>query len=84
MRRSFPAEPLEFVERQPLFPVPLSSLTADAEPFALAGIVVTEILQGLKRDVSRIEHFLSQWEILETKGFPTYREAGRIFRSAFC
>jgi predicted nucleic acid-binding protein len=60
----------------------LRRMIADAEPFALAGIVVTEILQGLKRDVSRIEHYLSQWEILEPNGFPTYREAARIFRAA--
>lgn len=53
----------------------------EAEPLALAGIVVAEILQGLKRDVSRIEHYLSQWEMLEAKGFPTYQEAAGIFRA---
>jgi len=57
-------------------------MVADAEPFALAGVVVTEILQGLKRDVSRLEHYLSQWDMLEPKGFSTYREAAHIFRSA--
>lgn len=60
----------------------LRRMIADAEPFALTGIVVTEILQGLKRDVSRIEHYLSQWEILEPKGFSTYREAASVFRAA--
>ena len=40
------------------------------------------ILQGLKRDVGRIQHYLSQWEMLEPKGFATYREAARIFRAA--
>jgi predicted nucleic acid-binding protein len=60
----------------------LRRLIADAEPFALTGIVVTEILQGLKRDVSRIEHYLSQWEILEPRGFSTYREAASVFRAA--
>ena|SRR5713101_5323768 len=34
----------------------LRRMIADAEPFALTGVVVTEILQGLKRDVSRLEH----------------------------
>jgi len=57
-------------------------MVTDAEPFALAGVVVTEILQGLKRDVSRLEHYLSQWDMLEPKGFSTYREAARIFRAA--
>lgn len=57
-------------------------MITDAEPFALTGIVVTEILQGLKRDVSRIEHYLSQWEILEPRGFSTYREAASVFRAA--
>ena len=60
----------------------LRRMIADAEPFALTGIVVTEILQGLRRDVSRIEHYLSQWEMLEPKGFSTYRQAAHIFRSA--
>ena len=53
----------------------LRRMIADAEPVALAGVIVTEILQGLKRDVSRLEHYLSQWEMLEPKGFSTYREA---------
>jgi len=58
-------------------------MIADAEPSALTGIVLTEILQGLRRDVSRIEHYLSQWEMLEPKGFSTYRQAATIiFRSA--
>lgn len=57
-------------------------MIADAEPFALPGVVVTEVLQGLKRDVSRIEHYLSQWDMLEPKGFSTYREAASIFRVA--
>jgi predicted nucleic acid-binding protein len=57
-------------------------MIADAEPFALTGIVITEILQGLKRDVNRIEHYLLQWELLEPEGFSTYREAAAIFRAA--
>ena len=60
----------------------LRRMIAEAEPFALAGIVVAEILQGLKRDVSRIEQYLSQWEMLEAEGFSTYREAAGIFRVA--
>lgn len=60
----------------------LRRMINDAEPFALAGVVVTEVLQGLKRDVSRIEHYLSQWDMLEPSGFSTYREAAVLFRAA--
>jgi predicted nucleic acid-binding protein len=60
----------------------LRRMIADAEPFALTGIVVTEVLQGLRRDVSRIEHYLSQWDMLEPVGYGTYREAAAIFRTA--
>jgi predicted nucleic acid-binding protein len=58
----------------------LRRMISDAEPFALSGIVVTEILQGLTRDVSQVEHFLSLWGMLEPRGFSTYREAASIFR----
>ena len=53
-----------------------------AEPFAVTGVVVTEILQGLRRDVPRIEQFLSQWDLLEPRGFFTYGEAAAISRRA--
>jgi hypothetical protein len=38
-------------------------MIAETKPFALTGVVVTEILQGLKRDMSRVEHYLAQWEM---------------------
>lgn len=60
----------------------LRRMIHEAEPFALAGVVVTEVLQGLKRDVSRIQHYLSQWDMLEPSGFSTYREAAVLFRAA--
>ena len=60
----------------------LRRMIGDAEPFALTGVVVAEILQGLTRDVRRIEQYLSQWEMLEPRGFRTYREAAAIFRLA--
>lgn len=60
----------------------LRRMVEDAEPFALAGVVVTEILQGLRREVRRIEHFLSLWDMLEPRGFSTYREASAISRLA--
>jgi predicted nucleic acid-binding protein len=60
----------------------LRRMIADAERFALTGLVVTEILQGLTRDVARIERYLAQWELLEPNGHGTYREAASIFRLA--
>jgi predicted nucleic acid-binding protein len=54
----------------------------EVEPFALTGVVVTEVLQGLTRDVNRIERYLSMWELLEPSGFSTYREASAISRLA--
>ena len=58
----------------------LRRMIIDAEPFALSGVIVSEILQGLRRDIDQIEHHLSQWEMLEPVGFSTYREAAAIFR----
>jgi predicted nucleic acid-binding protein len=58
----------------------LRRMIAEAEPFALAGLIVTEILQGVRRDVRRIERFLSMWEMIEPQGFSTYREASAISR----
>jgi len=60
----------------------LRRMITEAEPFALTGVVITEVLQGLRRDASRIERYLSQWDLLEPIGFGTYREAADIFRSA--
>ena len=60
----------------------LRRMIADGEPFALTGVVVAEILQGLTRDSGRIEHFLAQWDMLEPSGFATYREAAAIYRAA--
>jgi predicted nucleic acid-binding protein len=57
-------------------------MIADAEPFAIAGVIVAEILQGLTRDFSQVERYLEMWDILEPRGFSTYREAAAIFRLA--
>ena len=60
----------------------LRRLIEEAEPFALTGIVVAEVLQGLTRDARRIEQYLMQWEMLEPRGFETWREAASIYRTA--
>jgi len=60
----------------------LRRLIDDSEPFALTGVVVVEILQGLTKNARRIEDFLSLWDLLDPRGFSTYREAATIFRLA--
>ncbi len=60
----------------------LRRMIEEAEPFVLTGVVITEILQGLRREVPRIERYLSQWEMIEPGGFSTYREASAISRAA--
>jgi predicted nucleic acid-binding protein len=62
--------------------VELRRMIADAEPFALTGVVVAEVLRGVTRDFSRIESNLSLWTMLEPSGFSTYRLAAAIFRQA--
>ena len=59
----------------------LKRMIEESEPFALTGIVVAEVLQGLTRDAVVIERFLSQWDMLEPKGFDTYRSAAAICRA---
>jgi predicted nucleic acid-binding protein len=60
----------------------LRRMIEESEPFALTGVVVAEVLQGLTRDVGPIEGFLAQWDMLEPQGFETYRSAAAIFRRA--
>ncbi|HUI83817.1 MAG TPA: PIN domain nuclease [Candidatus Binatia bacterium] len=60
----------------------LRRMILESEPFALTGVVVAEVLQGLTRDAGPIERFLAQWEMLEPGGFETYRAAASIFRKA--
>lgn len=60
----------------------LHRMIGEAEPFATTGVIVAEVLQGLTRDAAQIEHYLSQWEMLEPRGFATYREAAAVFRLA--
>ena len=60
----------------------LRRMIEESEPFALTGVVVAEVLQGLTRDAARIEHFLAQWDMLEPQGFETYRTAAALYRAA--
>ncbi|MGC2111882.1 MAG: PIN domain nuclease [Candidatus Korobacteraceae bacterium] len=60
----------------------LRRMIEDSEPVALTGMVVSEVLQGLTRDARAIEHFLRQFDMLEPRGFETYRAAAAIYRTA--
>ena len=60
----------------------LRRLIEDGQPVAVTGVVVTEVLQGLTRDVKRIENYLRLFEMLEADGFDTYRAAAVFFRVA--
>jgi predicted nucleic acid-binding protein len=60
----------------------LRRMIEQSEPFALTGVVVAEVLQGLTRDSGPIERFLAQCDMLEPRGFETYREAAAIYRAA--
>jgi predicted nucleic acid-binding protein len=60
----------------------LRRLIEDAEPVAVAGVVVAEVLQGLTSDAGAIERYLSQFEMLEPMGFETYTVAAAMYRSA--
>jgi predicted nucleic acid-binding protein len=60
----------------------LRRMIEESEPFALTGVVIAEVLQGLTRDAGPIEEFLSQWDMLEPQGFETYRQAAAIYRAA--
>lgn len=60
----------------------LRRLIEEGAPVAVTGVVVAEILQGLKRDVKPIEDYLSLFDLLEASGFETYRNAAALFRLA--
>lgn len=57
-------------------------MIAAAEPVVLTGIILTEILQGLVRDVATVERFLAQWDLVEPAGFRTYVRAADLYRQA--
>lgn len=60
----------------------LRRLITTGEPVAITGVIVAEVLQGLTKAPDRIENFLSEFDVLEPKGFDTYRMAASIFRKA--
>ena len=60
----------------------LRRLIADGDPVALTGIIVSEVLQGLTRQIEEVERFLAMWEVIEPRGLSTYCAAAGIFRLA--
>jgi predicted nucleic acid-binding protein len=58
----------------------LRRIIAETVPFSLTGISVSEILQGLTRDVAKIEEYLGQCERLEPRSLATFTEAATIYR----
>jgi len=60
----------------------LERLIRTGGPLVLAGVIVTEVLQGLKRDVAEVARLLAGWPLIEPSGFATYVAAAAIFRQA--
>lgn len=60
----------------------LRRMIQESEPFAITGVVVSEVLQGLTRDVATIERLLGNCDMLEPEGFDTYRHAAVMYRAA--
>ncbi|MGH7812505.1 MAG: type II toxin-antitoxin system VapC family toxin [Candidatus Binataceae bacterium] len=60
----------------------LERLIRTGAPLVVAGVIVAEVLQGLKRDVAEITQLLSRWPLIEPGGFATYAAAAAIFRQA--
>ncbi len=58
----------------------LQRIISHSVQFALTGIIVTEILQGLTREVAEIEEYLGRCERLEPRSLATFQEAATIYR----
>lgn len=60
----------------------LERLIRSNAPVVLTGVVVTEVLQGLKQDVDLVTGLLARWPLIEPEGFATYAAAAAIYRMA--
>lgn len=60
----------------------LDHLVRTNAPLAVAGVIVTEVVQGLKREADPVTRLLASWPLLEPSGFATYVEAAWIYRQA--
>ena len=61
----------------------LHRLIDEEEDIGLTAIHLTEILQGIKDDLShkRVKHYLLDFPIYHPRGLPTYLHASDIYRS---
>ena len=60
----------------------LERLIRSGAELVLAGVIVTEVLQGLRRDVGEVARLLARWPLIEAGGFDTYAVAASIFRQS--
>ena len=60
----------------------LEHLIRTNAPLALSGVIVTEVLQGLKHDVGQVTRLLASWPLVEPRGFVSCVAAASIFRQA--
>lgn len=60
----------------------LHTLLEEEQDLCLTEIIVTEILQGIKRDVEykKIGSFLKEFPIFSLDGLPSFLHAARIYR----
>ena len=60
----------------------LERLIRSNAPAVLTGVVVSEVLQGLKQDVDLVTRILTHWPLVEPEGLVTYEAAAAIYRMA--
>ena len=60
----------------------LERLIRSNAPVVLTGVVVSEVLQGLKQNVDLVTGLLARWPLIEPEGFVTYEAAAAIYRMA--
>jgi len=60
----------------------LHSLIEDEEDISITGIILTEILQGIRkeRDFETIKSYMLEFPIYGPKGIETFLESARIYR----
>ncbi len=61
----------------------LRMLVEEEEDIAITGIILTEILQGIRndKDYKKIKTYLLEFPVYESKGIDTYLRAAEIFRT---
>ena len=60
----------------------LDRLIQEGAPLVLTGLVVTEVLQGLRRDHLSVARGLALWPLIEPEGFALYVGAAGLYRAA--